>query len=341
MNGGSKPLHFAAHSLQSEADGEHVLIGVSLLFRQVLKVIDAVASNDCVVLLEGESGTGKELLARRIHTHSARANGPFIPVNCPGISETLFESQFYGHIKGAFTGAMTDTLGAVKAAQDGTLLLDEVAELPLHLQPKLLRLLQEREVTPVGASRPIPVNARFIAATNRDLLRRVAEGAFRGDLYHRLNIVRVKVPPLRDRPEDVEPLLDHYLDYYARQYCMPKRQVSPYLRKRLVEHHWPGNVRELCGYVERLYAANLPPMPPSQGTWFETSSVSVAPAAGRMPLTDSAPLSYSLADAESRTIHRALETTGYNRSAAARLLGIHRTTLLRKMRSFGIDASSR
>lgn len=339
--GGSKPYRYTVDLPQEDVASNHHLVGESALFRQVIEVVDTVAANDCVVLLEGESGTGKELLARRIHHRSRRADGPFIPVSCPAITKSLFESQFYGHVRGAFTGATSDTLGVVRAAEGGTLLLDEVGELPLALQPKLLRLLQEREVTPVGASMPIPVNARFIAATNRDLLRRVAEGAFRGDLYHRLNIVRVKVPPLRDRPEDVEPLLDHYLDYYARQYCMPKRQVSPYLRKRLVEYHWPGNVRELCGYVERLYAANLPPMPPSQDTWLETSSVSVAPTAGRMQMSGSAPLSYSLADAESRTIHRALETTGYNRSAAARLLGIHRTTLLRKMRSFGIDASSR
>jgi len=171
-----------------------------------------VAPNDCVVLLEGESGTGKELLARLLHVASSRAGGPFIPVNCPGVSETLFESQFYGHVRGAFTGATTDTLGAVRSAHGGTLLLDEVGELPLHLQPKLLRLLQEREVTPVGASRPMPVDIRFVAATNRSLARCVAEGAFRADLYHRLNIVRIEIPPLRSRPEDIEPLLDYYID---------------------------------------------------------------------------------------------------------------------------------
>ncbi len=321
---------------------EYAIIGVSPLFQQILHVIDSVAANDCVVLLEGESGTGKELLARRIHANSARAQMPFIPVNCPGISETLFESQFYGHVKGAFTGANTDTLGVVRAAEHGTLLLDEVGELALHLQPKLLRLLQEREVTPVGASRPIPVNTRFIASTNRNLAKSVAEGRFRSDLYHRLNIVRIVVPPLRNRPEDIEPLLDYYLDYYSAHYNMPRRQLGDRLRMRLREYPWPGNVRELCGYVERLYAANLPPMPPSTfNLWddgYKSRPKPIEPDPGRMPLTTSTPLTaMSLAEAEANAIRNALEQTGYNRTAAAKLLDIHRSTLLRKMRLLGMD----
>ncbi|MCD6304468.1 MAG: sigma 54-interacting transcriptional regulator, partial [Planctomycetes bacterium] len=204
----------------------------------MLRIVDAVAGNDCVVLLEGESGTGKELVARRIHLRSSRRSGPFIPVNCAAISETLFESQFYGHVKGAFTGAASSTLGVVRAADGGTLLLDEVGELPLHLQPKLLRLLQEREVTPVGASEPISVDTRFIASTNRSLARRVAEGSFRGDLYHRLNIVRIEIPPLRSRPEDVEPLLDYYLDHYAELYGRPRRMIGPTLRAVLRRYPW-------------------------------------------------------------------------------------------------------
>ncbi len=317
------------------------LVGVSSLFRQVLRVVDAVASNDCVVLLEGESGTGKELIARRIHANSARAMGPFIAVNCPAISEALFESQFYGHVKGAFTGAATSSMGVVRAADGGTLMLDEVGELPSHHQPKLLRLLQEREVTPVGASRPIPVDVRFIAATNRSLAKSVVDGNFRGDLYHRLNIVRIEVPPLRVRPEDIDPLLDYYLDYFARQYVRPRALIGRQLRESLKRYLWPGNVRELCAYVERLYAAGIPPMAPGATVWDDgyTSPAALAspPAPDRMPLDSPTPASWSLIEVERQAILRALDATSFNRTAAARLLQVHRSTLLRKMRTLGLN----
>jgi DNA-binding NtrC family response regulator len=340
MNNGGITADLAVRSPQGDAGG-HVLVGKSPPWRRVLSVVDAVAGNDCVVLLEGESGTGKELVARRIHELSCRAQGPFIPVNCPGIGESLFESQFYGHVKGAFTGATTDTLGVVRAAKGGTLLLDEVGELDLHLQPKLLRLLQEREVTPVGASKPIPVDARFIASTNRSLAKCVAEGSFRNDLYHRLNVVRIEIPPLRSRPEDIEQLLDYYLQYFSDRYKMPKREFGQRLRHMLTEYPWRGNVRELAGYVERMYAANLPPMPPSMSLWDDgyssTPSDAQLPPADRMPLTESVPMTFSLAKLEAGAIHKALELTGGNRAAAARMLEIHRSTLLRKMRSMGME----
>jgi transcriptional regulator with PAS, ATPase and Fis domain len=320
---------------------EPLLVGASPLFQQVLAVVDAVAPNGCAVLLEGESGTGKELLARRIHFRSGRCSRPFIPVNCPGISETLFESQFFGHVKGAFTGASSDTLGVVRAADGGSLLLDEVGELPMHLQPKLLRLLQEKEVTPVGAARPISVEVRFIASTNRNLARSVAEGRFRGDLYHRLNIVRIVVPPLRVRPEDVELLVDHYLALYARQYCMAPRVLGPRLRERLLAYHWPGNVRELSAYVERLYAVNAPPMPPVAEMWEDgyvpQAPAAVPPAAHRMAPQDHTPVCSTLAEAEAHAIRQALGLAGYNHTAAARLLDIHRSTLLRKIRAHGLE----
>jgi transcriptional regulator with PAS, ATPase and Fis domain len=261
-------------------------------------------------------------------------------VNCPGISEALFESQFYGHLRGAFTGATSDTLGSVRAAEGGTLLLDEVGELPLHLQPKLLRLIQEKEVTPVGAAKPLVVDVRFVASTNRNLARSAAEGRFRSDLYHRLNVVRIVLPPLRVRPEDVESLLDYYVEYYAKQYCMAPRVVGERLRERLRSHPWPGNVRELSGYVERLYAANVPPMPPAAEMWDDTygapASLVEAPA-GRMAPVDQTPVCFTLAEAEARAIRQALGLTGYNRTAAARLLNIHRSTLLRKIRVLGLE----
>jgi transcriptional regulator with PAS, ATPase and Fis domain len=308
-------------------------------------LVDAVAANDCMVLLEGESGTGKELLARRIHYRSRRAKGPFIPVNCPGISETLFESQFYGHLRGAFTGAASDTLGIARAAEGGTLLLDEIGELALHLQPKLLRLLQEREVTPVGASRPISVDVRFVAATNCNLIKMISDGAFRRDLYHRLNIVRIEVPPLRRRVEDIEELLEYYQTFYAKQYDRPRYNLSPYLLDCLRKYPWPGNVRELCGYVERLYAANLPAMAPEGEEVLLEECVSSATSRkifAAVPvgatIDDENGDSLNLANAEATMIRRALKLTRQNRSAAAKLLQIHRTTLLRKIRSLGLDA---
>ena len=334
----------AVRSPQGGAEA-HVLVGSSALFRQVLTVADAVSRNDCVGLLEGESGTGKELLARRIHEISARREGPFIPVNCPAITESLFESQFYGHVRGAFTGASTDTLGIVRAAEGGTLLLDEVGELPLHLQPKLLRLLQEREVTPVGVARPIPVNVRFLASTNRSLAQAVQERRFRADLYHRLNIVRIEIPSLQSRPEDIDLLVDYYLNLYARQYKMPRRKLSSYLRASLRRYPWPGNVRELGAYVERLYAANIPPMPPVLTEWgpgfCPHAQPPREPAPGRMPPADHTPVCCTLAEAEARAIRHALAATGHNRSAAARILEIHRSTLIRKIRSLRLDLDER
>jgi len=341
--GGENHSHPVRNSSQLIDQYGIPLIGVSSLFGHVLRVVDSVSGNDCVVLLEGESGTGKELLARRIHFASARADNPFIPVNCSAISESLFESQLYGHVKGAFTGAATSTLGVVRAADGGTLLLDEVSEMPLHLQPKLLRLLQEGEVTPVGAARPISVDARFIASTNRNLAERVSSGQFRDDLYHRLNIVRIEIPPLRSRPEDIEPLLDHYLDRYAEQYHRPRRQIGLRLRACLREYPWPGNVRELCAYVERLYAADIPPMPPRIGSLQAGRPMADGPlrtASDRMPFGESMPVGVTLAEAEKQAILNALELTGYNRSAAAKVLRIHRSTLLRKIRTLGLDVAS-
>ena len=317
-----------------------ILIGTSRLFRHVVTVADAVATNDCVVLLEGESGTGKELLARRIHSRSKRKEFPFIPVNCAGISETLFESQFFGHVRGAFTGAISATLGVVRAAEGGTLLLDEVSEIPLHLQAKLLRLLQEREIVPVGGARPIAVDVRFVASTNASLRWQMEQGRFRADLYHRLNIVRVEIPPLRCRPEDVAPLLNWYLDFYAREYGMPKRVLGEGMRRQLREYGWPGNVRELCSYVERLYAADLPPLPPTIMGWEGSPPVGGTPpkepSPGRLTEIADQPVTFTLAEAEQAAILRALRHAGWNRSAAARLLSVHRSTLLRKMRRYGL-----
>ncbi len=328
-----------------DAAYHHPMIGVSDSFQQVIAIAQSVSENGSVVLLEGETGTGKELLARFIHNKSQRSTGPFIPVNCPAISESLFESQFYGHMKGAFTGASTDTLGAVRAAEGGTLLLDEVGELEIHLQPKLLRLLQEFEVTPVGAARPMKVNTRFMASTNQSLGSLVYEGKFRNDLYHRLNIVRIEIPPLRCRREDIEPILDYYLEYFSELYNMPRREISRRLRNQLYNYDWPGNVRELCGYVERLYAADMPAMPPTAaaartGLYQSVSSENRADSIPPVPYTSAVREDQecrTIAEAEADAIRRALQATDYNRTAAARILAIHRSTLLRKMRILGLN----
>jgi len=342
MTAGGFQSQYAGVGTSGLTPSTPTLVGVSSLFKQILSVIDSVALNDCVALLEGESGTGKELLARRIHQRSTRHNGPFIPVNCAGVSESIFESQFYGHVRGAFTGADTDTLGIVRAAEGGTLLLDEVGELPLHLQPKLLRVLHEKEVTPVGAARPILVDVRIIAATNRSLVKCVNDGKFRSDLYHRLNIVRIYVPPLRNRPADIGALVDHYLAVYAEQYNMPMRQLGLHLRESLMQYPWPGNVRELCAYIERLYAVNLPPMPPAPSIWNDAYFVDgqpkpASPGDERIAASPSGAKGCSLAEVEAAAIRQALELTGFNRSAAARILDIHRSTLLRKIRMLRLD----
>ena len=223
------------------------IIGVSKAIRDVLALIDSAAPSDCCVLIEGESGTGKELLARRLCAKSRRKNQPLIPVNCAGISQSLFESQFFGHVRGAFTGAEQSMLGMVRSANGGTLFLDEVAEIPLNVQPKLLRVIQEQEVMPVGHPIPVKTDTRFIAGTNRNLRSMVERGEFRQDLYYRLNIVRVMVPPLRDRPEDVSVLLNHFLALYAKRYSHKEMAISSAVRSLLVGYPWPGNVPRTSG----------------------------------------------------------------------------------------------
>lgn len=329
---------------------EQKLVGGSPAFKQLLAIVDSVAGNDCIVLLEGESGTGKELIAQRIHEKSARVKHPFIPVNCPAVSETLFESQFYGHVKGSFTGAASDALGMVRAADGGTLFLDEIGELPIHLQPKLLRLLQEKEVTPVGDTKTYKVNVRFVAATNRSLAKAVADGRFRRDLYHRLNVVRVHVPPLRQRPEDVEALVDFFLERFAAEYGQSVKYIAPEIRDALRAHGWPGNVRELSCWVERLYAANLPPIPPMNDMWDDQYVYAAVPAqpefAEYQPNTAVSPQAVSvsapaannasLEQAEMETIRSVLGQCGGNRSRAADALNIHRTTLIRKIKQYSL-----
>ena len=310
-------------TLKVTASGLPIIVGVSKGIRDVLQLVDQVAVTDCCVLIEGESGTGKELIARRLNAKSRRADRPFIPVNCAGISESLFESQFFGHVRGAFTGAEQTMLGVFRTAEGGTVFLDEICEFPLSLQPKLLRVLQEHEVMPVGKPLPVKVDTRFLAGSNQNLAEMVRLGTFRRDLYHRLNIVRVYLPALRERPEDIGPLLDHFLLVAADRYQRPTVVLSSQVRAVLTGYPWPGNVRELSAWVERLYVTGLSPDDLLDMLLGESSSTGMSGPAGQM----------TLKQAERQAIAQAMEHANFNQRKAARALQVHRATLARKLRS--------
>ncbi|MGA2059041.1 MAG: sigma-54 dependent transcriptional regulator [Thermoguttaceae bacterium] len=302
------------------------IVSASQVMCAVVSLIDKVAASDCCVLIEGESGTGKELIARRLCAKSPRKDKPFIPVNCAGISESLFESQFFGHVRGAFTGAEQNMLGLVRTADEGTLFLDEVGEIPLNLQPKLLRVIQQQEVMPVGKPIPITVDTRFIAGTNRNLRELVERGKFRQDLYFRLNIVRVVVPPLRQRIEDIPLLLDYFAAHYARHYKRDEILISPAIRTLLMGYPWPGNVRELAAWVERLYATGLDAEVLLEALLLESDKKQ-----DKLPIDG-----MTLCQLERCAIEQAMDRTDSNQRKAARLLHVHRATLSRKLKRHGL-----
>ena len=307
------------------------LIGESRSLQAVYRVIEAVKENKSTVLVSGESGTGKELVARTIHQRGPLAERPFIAINCAGLSETLLDSQLFGHRRGAFTGAVADHDGVFRAAHGGTLFLDEVSEIPLSLQPKFLRAVQEREVTPLGASVPVQVDVRLIAATNRDLEAEVRTGTFRADLFYRLNVVHIEMPPLRAHPEDIPLLVEHFLQSFSRQYRVSPKRVTAEALERLTAYAWPGNIRELQNLIERAFALStaetitLEDLPPAVAGW-------VAPEVGN---EDEGELP-TLGDAERRLIAAALRRSGGNKKEAARLLGIDRQRLYRKIEKYGL-----
>ncbi len=295
----------------------HGIVGVSAAVKQVIGQIRDVAPYDSIVLIVGEGGTGKELSARAIHAESPRAGKPFVTVNCSAYSASLLESELFGHVRGAYPGAERDRAGRLETAEGGTLFLDEVADVGPSVQARLLRALQEREVERVGEARPRPVDVRIIAATTRDLQREVAEGRFREDLFYRLNVFTLRIPPLRDRKEDVPVLVDYLLHRSALRASKDVSAVSDEALERLVAHSWPGNVRELENVVENavvrcrgttLRASDLPPD-------FATASAGATPA---------------------ERIRDALRRAAGSVSVAANLLGIHRTTLWRWMHDNGV-----
>ena len=320
------------------AVGERPIVAASPAMMAVLELIERAAEFKTTVLLTGESGTGKEVLARAIHAQSARRGQAFVAVNCGAIPEALLESELFGHAKGAFTGADRARRGLFSEADGGTLFLDEIGELPLPLQVKLLRVLQEEEVRPVGESKPRTVDVRVLAATARELSREVAEGRFREDLLYRLDVVRVTVPPLRERREDVPLLVDHFLAQLRTSLGKPVRGVADDALAKLVAYPWPGNVRELENVIERAMILTdgdritLRELP---------DTVTGRPAAAGAPTPSSGDLSLGAARRrfEAEWIRDALTAARGNRTHAARLLGISHRALLYKLKEYGLGRS--
>ena len=303
------------------------IIGKSNLMQQVFDLIRRVSTTTATVLIRGGSGTGKELVARAIHFNSSRKERPFVPVNCSAIPGELLESELFGHVKGAFTGAIANKEGLFIEADGGTILLDEIGEMPPDLQSKLLRVLQEREVRPVGGARNIKVDVRIIAATNQNLEKQVARGEFREDLYYRLNVIPIDLPSLRERSEDIPLLVEHFLEKYADE-SGGKKAMSREALAVLMRHTWPGNVRELENVVERATVLSMGKdirpgdLPPEMGT-----------AAGGI-LARNAEREASLEDLEKDYIQLVLDRTNGNQTRAAEILGIDRRTLYRKLQSY-------
>ena len=295
------------------------LIGSSAGMVDIYKTISRVAPTDATVLVEGETGTGKEMIARMVHNNSARATQPFVPVDCASIAPTLLESELFGALKGAFTGADRDRMGVIESANRGTVLLDEIGDIELNFQFKLLRFLQEREIRPVGAPRGKQVDVRVLAATNRDMQKLVDEGKFREDLWFRLNVVRIVIPPLRARRGDVPLLARFFLNKYNARYGQAARLMESGL-KALQEYTWPGNVRQLQHLVERLTILTA-------GGRIDAEAVQRALSAME---SREDPVE-TLAEAEEDQIRKVLAATGGNKSTAARILGIERKTLYRKL----------
>jgi DNA-binding NtrC family response regulator len=302
------------------------LIGVAERMQRVYKMIEKVSQHQYPVLILGESGTGKELVARSIHFSGERKNRPFTPVDCSALVPTLIESELFGYVKGAFTGAFQTKQGLLEAAQGGTLFLDEIGDLPVDLQAKLLRVLQEREVKPVGSTERHRIDVRIIAATNRNLEAAIRNGSFRQDLYFRLNVVQIKLPPLRERKSDIPLLVISFLDKFTDPQG-PARTISEDAMRRLVAYDWPGNVRELENAIERAVALGSGPI----------VHVGDLPSSLQYPASERAPEKdelLPLEELERRAILRTLRETGGDKLSAARMLGIGKTTLYRKLKQY-------
>ncbi|MBS1792512.1 MAG: sigma-54-dependent Fis family transcriptional regulator [Acidobacteria bacterium] len=328
----TKELARENRALRHELDKKYSfseIIGTSEALQRVFYLVEKVADTTAGILIQGESGTGKELIAKAIHFNSRRANKPFLAVNCGALPESLLESELFGHTKGAFTGATADKKGLFRSADGGTLFLDEIGEMPAALQVKLLRALQEQEVLPVGSSAPVRFDTRIIAATNRDLETEVAENRFREDLFYRLNVIEISLPPLRTRREDIPLLVRHFVAKAARGQRLAEKPVNREALAALVSYNWPGNVRELENAVERAFILSgdeidLDSLPPK-------IRLSASQA---LEMRDPEGLRPTLDEMERRYIYEILRSTSDDKTEAARILGIDLSTLYRKLKKY-------
>jgi DNA-binding NtrC family response regulator len=313
------------------------IIGASKQMQMIYETIESVAKSDANVLIVGESGTGKELIGNAIHYNSLRHKKPFIKVNCAALPKELIESELFGHTKGAFTGAHADKEGLVQHAAGGSLLLDEIAEMPVELQPKLLRVLQERSYRKIGSEKTYAVDFRLICSTNRLPADAIRENQLRDDLFYRISTITIHVPPLRERTEDIQLLTDHFLRMYAEKYDRPITGVSQAAYQRLFGHSWPGNVRELQNVIERavlLAKANrIEPV----DLPFDNGSI---PEGSGLGAIWDVPPNMTLEEIEKLVIEKTLQRTGGNKQAAARVLGIYRPRLYSKIRKYNIDVTA-
>ncbi len=325
-------LRMENRMLKRELKDRHksrTVIGKSSSIEEVFRLVHRVAASDSTVLIHGESGTGKELIAREVHYSSPRAEGPFLSINCGALPETLLESELFGHVRGSFTGAIRDKEGLFKAAERGTFLLDEVGECSPAIQVKLLRVLQEREIIPVGGTRAIPVDIRLVAATNADLELGIRNGTFRPDLYYRLNVIPIHIPSLRERKDDIPLLIEHFLGRFDGE---RSKRIDGGAVELLCEYDWPGNVRELENIIERmvilqenelLTSDDIPPR--IRNSWH--------------PCEDDSPdvSNMTLQDLEKRHLIRILEETNWQKRKASTILGINTSTLYRKLQRYGLE----
>jgi Nif-specific regulatory protein len=331
----------------AQRDRFREIIGTSAAMTEVFRLMESAAASPIAVALEGETGTGKELVARAIHQASARAEGPFLAINCAAVPETLLESELFGHRRGAFTGAVQDHRGLFEAAAGGTILLDEIGEMPTSMQAKLLRVLQEGEVVPLGDTRPRKIDVRVISATNRELSAEIAARRFREDLYYRLTAFPIRIPPLRERREDIPLLADHFLAGAADRHRKWIRGIDPAALDLLIRFDWPGNVRELSNEMERAVAlarndetvgvAQLSPKIRGSAVAADSAATEGLPPVGAtVPSEPVRPLRQVRAAFEARYVSEALKRHGGNVSQTARTLGISRVMLQKKMKAFGL-----